>query len=306
MEALLKRHKFQDSGSISLAIGFFDGVHKGHRLLLEELVNQADFPYLLTFQDHPQEILYNTKVARLTSDKEKLALIQGYSSKIRIIVLPFSYVISQLSPEKFLSLIKQYIPFQHLILGYDSTIGHDKSGNVNRLSTLSTQMNFKIKSVPALSEYGVPISSRFIRELLSSGDLAKTKQLLERDYSISDRVTVGTGRGNSIGYPTANLISANRCLPPNGVYSVDIALEEEPYQKSPNLKGICYIGTAPTFKKRDKILEVHIFDFKEPVYEKNITVYLKKFIREEQCFSSVNDLLKRIKLDVEQAKNLLV
>ncbi|MEG0037087.1 MAG: bifunctional riboflavin kinase/FAD synthetase [Victivallaceae bacterium] len=290
-----KHSKSQET--VALTIGFFDGVHRGHRSLLQTLSDSADNSYLVTFSKHPKEILNRTTISLLTTFHEKISLIKFYAPKTKILLLPFSKELSDLSPDLFLFAIKKLIPFTKLIIGHDTRIGKDGLGDLPYLRLLGKDLNFDVVAVPAILANNQVISSRAIRVAIMSGDLELAKTFLGRDYSISGTVIKGRAQGTIIGYPTANINPMNICTPPNGVYAGEIIIEGEPI-----LKGTIHIGISPTFQRNSKLLETYIFDFDKCLYGKQMTVRFKRFIREERKFKSILELSDAIKNDVLSVK----
>ncbi len=169
--------------SIALTIGNFDGFHLGHQKLLSKVMEKGEHSVALTFTSHPHTILHDRTVSYLTSLQHRLTLLENFGIDT-VIALPFTQEFSEQSPEAFLTLLKSYIPFSHLILGYDAVIGHQRSGNPALLQTLSEKLNFTLEYLEPVSFKGSIVSSRQIRSFIQEGDLVSAELYMGRPYSI--------------------------------------------------------------------------------------------------------------------------
>ncbi len=279
------------SNEISLTVGNFDGVHLGHQKILEELKGQK---CLFTFSNHPGEILHHRTVPLLTIPSQKLHFLKQAGID-RIIVAPFTRELSLQSAETFLSSLKQRVPFTRLVLGHDAAVGHLRQGDREEIDALSKKLDFTAQFLEPLKIDGKVVSSTRIREHIQKGELEKAAIFLGRPYLICGHVMVGAGKGKLLGFQTANLSVETLCLPPLGVYSVEVIHKGKPYL------GVANLGSAPTLHtNRATLLEVHILDIEESLYGEEIEVIFKRFLRPEREFSSPESLKKQISLDIAQ------
>lgn len=289
--------------STTIAIGTFDGVHKGHRIVLEEackMAEQDNTPTVVfTFVDHPAIITGSKKVPKLlTLSTEKIKLLESENFDYCIII-EFTKELSLLSPEEFIKeiLIKK-LKAKNICVGFNFFFGHKASGNGQTLIDLSNEYGYKAKVIPPVKISDETISSSIIRELINNGEIEKSNNLLGYHYSISGLVIRGRGIGKSVlGIPTANMqIDERKIIPENGVYSCDV------YVQNQIKKGIVNIGNRPTFDVDLKSVETHIIDFDDDIYNQNITIELKTFIRREKKFNGIEELKTQILADIETAK----
>ena len=280
-----------------VTIGNFDGVHLGHQHVLQKVVSLAKQQHRLsgaiTFKNTPIEVLRpSTPVENLCSLNQKIELIErlGIDS---LFLLEFTKDFSLQTPEEFLA----KLPISHLILGHDARFGKDREGDKDLVLALSKELGFNVEYLPPFALNGQIISSSAIRNLIKEGRLNEAKQMLGRTYSIRSIVTKGTGTGKRIGFPTANVEVKNTCLPPLGVWAVRVKLDSGFHG------GVANLGFAPTVRKdAAPILEVHLFDHENLLYDHEIEVFFEHFLREERRFDSLESLKEQIAKDVSLAK----
>ncbi len=283
---------------IALTIGNFDSVHLGHRHILQYMQKLCPKTHkcVVTFKNHPSEILRPTLPTPLICTlphKIKLLEEAGIDS---LLPLTFDSDFAKQTAECFIQKIRSAIPFTHLILGHDATLGNNRRGTREAMGALAERLNFKVYYAEEYCPEGEPISSTFVRKLLREGDLKKVEKLLGRPYSIYSTVQRGLGNGKRIGFPTINVPLRNLCLPPYGVYAVTLRYGGVDHP------GIANLGLAPTIKSIDfPILETHLFSFSGELYDREVEVIFHRFIRAEQKFSSLNELKVQIRRDVELA-----
>lgn len=292
-----------------ITVGTFDGVHKGHKVIIDELLLKAEKlnlrDLLITIHPHPQQVLNKSlrePISLLTTIDERLSLFEKYGVR-NVFVLPFTYEFSLTSPEDFIvKYLMNKIGFSNLLIGYDHLFGKDRVGNIDLLNRLRTEHLFEIDRMDAFRESELVISSTKIRGFIKNGDIQTASGLLGYNYFYRGTVEVGDKRGRTLGYPTANVqsIEAGKLLPGNGVYLVKVHLDNE------HFFGMANIGTRPTFKSEAKImLEVNILDFNREIYGKNINVEFLSFIRDEKKFSSLDELVHQIQKDEIKCRNLI-
>lgn len=284
-----------------LTIGTFDGVHLGHRKIIEQLVNEANrvngTSIVLTFFPHPKHVVGNNSeaVLLLNTLEEKVKLLSE-AGVDHLVVTPFTAEFAELSAENYIKdfLVKSFNPHT-LIIGYDHRFGKNRIGDFNMLQKYSTEFGYNVMEVPEHVLAHIKISSTQIRKQLLLGNVEQANELLGYNYFFSGIVIDGEKRGRTIGFPTANLqiIDTEKLIPANGVYAVDVKIEDSNLQ----YKGMMNMGTKPTFDGLEKSIEVNIFDFDEMIYEKKLTVFLKLKIRDEMKFDSVEALVMQLNKD---------
>ena len=304
---LIKFNKIPKKALYSIvAIGNFDGVHLGHR----EVINKAKAISkdkkkklsIVTFEPHPK-CFFKTefKNFRITPFRKKFEEIKKLGVDYYF-SFKFTHNFSKITAEQFIEdiLIKK-MKVSYLITGFDFVFGHKQSGTIELLNKYSLKSkSFKFISVKEFKKQNVRnISSSEIRVFLKKGDLSRAKQILGRDWSIISRVVRGNGVGKGLGFPTANLKINNYSELKYGVYAVEIHFKN-------NLTncffGIANYGVKPTFSKSEPLLEIHIFDFEKNIYSELIEVTFKFFIREERKFENIEQLKSQISKDIINCK----
>jgi riboflavin kinase/FMN adenylyltransferase len=292
---------FPDGGQV-LAIGYFDGVHLGHQEVIRrasKIGEQRSLPVsIMTFHPHPKEVLGHVQNARyLTPLDEKLALLADMAVDHAYIV-SFDRSFSMISPERFVQEMLAEMQVRIAVVGFNFTFGYLGRGTVDSLKQLSSG-KMDVDVIPPFHLGQDKLSSTMIKQLLHERNIDKANTMLGRYYSIKGVVVSGEGRGRTIGFPTANIaMKAPYVLPSNGVYTVDVTIDSQRHS------GVMNIGLKPTFASGGHMptLEAHIFDFSEQIYGKEITVEFTSFIRQERKFSSAEDLVKQIHMDIDEAK----
>ena len=273
---------------LSLTIGNFDGLHLGHRAIFSKLRKKK---VVLTFANHPSEVLENKKQQLISTHEHKLQLLRNENVDISVI-LPFTDSFAKQSPEEFLVNIRKKIAFSNLVLGSDAVFGFNRGGNKECISTLSKRFNFGVDYIEPVLSGDFKISSRTIRDHIKNGEFEAASALLGRPYSIMNIVEKGHQAGRILGMRTANISVEGLCLPPLGVYKVKTKLDGKTYL------GLANLGTAPTIHKdRSTLLEVHILGYEGDLYGCSLDVVFLKFLRPERKFNSTEDLVKQIQSD---------
>lgn len=292
-----------------LTIGTFDGVHKGHKQILQKLVDESKLYNLrnlvITFEPHPQIIIQKPgkpEITLLTTIRERLELFES-SGIENVLIIEFTNDFSKIEPELFIEdyLVKA-IGVKKVIIGYDHSFGKNRKGNYELLSKFGETYNFKVEKADPYLENGQIISSTLIRNLLKDNKLNEANKLLGYNYFVKGFVQFGRGMGAQLGYPTANVKSKNvhKLLPGNGVYIVYSIIDEKEYY------GIANIGVRPTLTNDTKpTLEVHYLDFDDDIYEKEVTVHFLEFIRYEIKFQNTDELVLQIKKDEKYARKYI-
>jgi riboflavin kinase/FMN adenylyltransferase len=283
-------------------IGNFDGVHLGHQAVLGQLAERAaelGLPMVvIIFEPQPQEFFSPaTAPPRLTRLREKLEALRRYAVE-RVLVLRFDRRLAAWSAEDFIRrLLIEGLDVRYLVVGDDFRFGQGRTGDFRLLRETGARAGFQVVNMHTFCIGGERVSSTRVRTALAQGDLAAAEALLGRPYRISGRVAPGDQRGRTIGFPTAN-IHLHRDKPPlQGVYAVELfGLDQEP------LPGVANLGRRPTVGGMRLQLEVHLFDFDQQIYGRNVHVNFLRRIRDERAFDSFDALRRQIDADAAQAR----
>ena len=289
-----------------ITIGTFDGVHLGHVSLIKktkQIAHQFNTTSMVvTFDTHPRIILQSiTESFVLTSYQQKLDLLQKTNVNY-CLMLKFDKSLANMDAYDFaINMLYKNLQFKAVVIGNDLKFGHDRQGTPDLLESLGEKFNFSTYVIDKQIFDDEPISSTRLRGLLMEGQFDMFSKLTGRFPTIYGSVCQGDGRGKSMGYPTAN-ISIMELLPPVGVYAVKIAI------KSCNYQGMANIGKRPTFKNYQEkdLLEVHIFDFNEQIYDQEIQITFVRKIRDEKHFLDANELKKQLKDDEMCCRTILL
>lgn len=295
-----KRDDKENQGCV-LTIGNFDGVHLGHQQVISALVEKAKLmgceSAVLVFEPQPQELFSpETAPARLSRLRDKYILLKNLGVD-RLICINFNKKFASLHAEDFIEeLLVQRLAIKHLIVGDDFRFGKNRLGDYSMLQTAGDRLGFTVSDTKSHKLADCRVSSTQVRRLLESNDLTAAQEMLGRPYSIIGKVFHGDKRGREIGFPTANIRLKRRVSPVSGVYVVKINREQCTHY------GVANIGSRPTVAGVRQQLEVHIFEFDHNLYGETIEVVMLHKLRNEQKFSSLEDLTKQIKVDTEQAR----
>ena len=289
-----------------VTIGTFDGVHLGHQKILSKLVSEGKKSKLetivLTFFPHPRKILNpSIQLSLLNTQSEKIELFKS-SGIDNLITQKFNKDFSEYSAEKYVQkILVNKLKIKKILIGYDHRFGKNRDAGIKELKTLGDKYNFDVIEISAKEKNNISISSTKIRNALFNGKLNIAKSYLGYDYKITGKVIQGNSIGRKIGYPTANLqvMDKDKLIPKRGVYLVYTRLENKV------IHGMMNIGIKPTIKSKEGSIEVHLFEWKKNIYNKSIDVFLKKFIREEKKFKSLDKLADQLKIDKENCLIML-
>lgn len=292
-------------GPIVLSVGVFDGVHPGHCAVLKNALEHAreigGTAVALTFDPHPARVLRPERAPRLltsTPHKARLIAAAGIS---HLLLVTFNAEFAATPAERFIRELAGAAKLRRICVGKNWMFGRGREGNPALLRRLGDELGFDVCETPAVQVDGAPVSSTRIREAVERGDLDLVRRLLGRDYSVLGTVEAGDRLGRAIGFPTANLRAHNEQFPPNGVYAVRVDFDGE------ILGGVANIGVRPTIEAAtpDRRLEVHLFDFANDIYGRDLDVDFVKFIRGEQKFDGIDALKTQIARDVKTARAIL-
>ncbi len=286
-----------------VTLGNFDGVHTGHKRILERVCSRAKElgveSLVYTFEPHPLKVLAPAKSPPLlTTLEEKVSLIEecGIST---LVVASFTKEFASRRPDEFVGkVLAEELEASEVIIGHDFSFGRAKRGTIEHLKELGMEYGFSVEVVKAHEMLGGVVSSSRIRKLIGSGDVTAAAKLLGRRHSIKGRVVRGRSLGKEIGFPTANLKVTEGLVPQPGVYAVTVEVHGT---GSGELTAVANIGSAPTFDRKKTLLEVHIIDFEGSIYGKDIVVDFYEKLREEERFSSPQELGAQIARDVKRA-----
>jgi riboflavin kinase / FMN adenylyltransferase len=286
-------HFSLSSTPLAVTIGNFDGVHLGHQALLHRLKQVAPRRVVVTFSNHPSEIIHKTAISHLTTLAHRLNLFEKMGID-ETILIPFTEEFAKQTAKEFLMELKRFIGFTYLILGHDAVIGHDRNGD---LSSLCEELCFRVEYLEAVRNRGKIVSSSEIRKCIQTGKLREAGTLLGRPYSIFATVSRGHGNGGLLGFHTANLPVEKLSLPPLGVYAVSVKIGQA------TLPAVANLGYAPTLhQNRPPCLEVHLIDEKRDLYGQEIEVFFLHYLRPEKRFEGLDALKNQIQKDIVAAK----
>ncbi len=287
-----------------VAVGVFDGVHLGHQRLLHELLEMTarlpGVPTVITFRNHPDQILRGEAPPLLVSVPHRLRLLRRAGVQ-RLVLLDFEPRLQQMTARQFAEeLLVSRLRTTGLLLGYDSALGKDREGTPARFAELGEELGFVVQTGQPFTVEDTTVSSSTIRRALQQGDLETARRLLGRRPSAFGTVEHGDGRGRGLGFPTANLVPQSPALPPHGVYAVEVLLDGTVHP------GVANLGVRPTFDKRPiAVLEVHLFDFAQDLYGRELEVAFVERLRPEMKFADTQALQAQIARDTAQARAIL-
>lgn len=293
----------QPSPPCVATIGFFDGVHAGHRFLLEELKQAAQSQGLpsavITFAQHPRQVLQTDYRPQLLSTvEEKLALL-GSTGVDYCFLMDFTPELAALSARQFISeVLSCRMQVQTLLIGYDHRFGHDRTDGFEEYTLYGSEVGMRVQQAQSFSEGKISASSSVVRHSLEAGDVSFAAKILTSPYTLTGTVVHGHQMGRTIGFPTANIKQNHppKLCPLEGVYAVEADIAD-----GSRHKGMLYIGNRPTLDNGEKTIEVHILDFEGDLYNQAITVRFLSSIRPSIRFASIEAL----RLQLEEDKNTI-
>ena len=282
--------------SSAIALGFFDGVHLGHSFVVKSMIKKAQksglTPCVVTFTNHPLEILKNTKISSIVTLEKRLELLQGLGVEA-VLLLDFTKELIELSAEAYLKniLIDSLHP-KFITVGFNHSFGANKKGNTEFLQDNSQKYGYEVLSIPPVECNAAVISSSLIKKCILNSDFESVSQFLGRDFSLTGEVIKGRQIGRTIGFATANLLQDENLVDiPNGVYSGWAKVQGKKH------KAMINVGTAPTLKGGQKTIEAHLLSFDKDIYYQNIEVGFIRKIRDEKKFGSKEELVAQIQKD---------
>lgn len=291
-----------DRGTVA-TVGTFDGVHKGHWRVLQEIGERAAATgrrsLLVTFDPHPLRIVRPDHAPRLLTTPLEKKEILAESGVDYAVFLSFTEALSRYPPRRFVQeILLARLGVEELVIGYDHGFGRDRSGDPETLIRIGAELGFTVDVVAPISAMGEPISSSRIRGALSAGRVDEATYCLGRPYSIRGVVVRGEGRGRGLGFPTANLVVADgdKLIPPPGIYAVRGVL------RSGTEAGALHVGPRPTFIGSPPSIELHLLDFDRDIYGEEVRVDFVRYLREVRPFATASALVDQMREDVEAAR----
>lgn len=288
--------------NVVLTVGSFDGIHMGHRYILEDVVRKAKAldgtPALLTMKPHPREYFSPNNAPNLLCDFEKkIELLDDLGIEV-VYVLPFNAATSAIQAETFVEdLLHDRCHVRSLVVGHDCRFGKGAKGTYHLLQSMASDMDFEVAEIAPITVDSERVSSTLIRERILQGDLATVEKLLGRKYSVSGKVESGRGIGSTIGFPTANIHPYHTAIPAQGVYIAEAILEGEAFPAAVN------IGIAPTIRNEDITIEAHLLDFDRDIRDCEIEIVFHGRVRPERKFPNKEALIEQIAQDVQTVRD---
>lgn len=286
-------------------IGFFDGVHRGHRFLINNVVKEAASRGLqstvVTFDRHPRQVLGSDFQPRLLSTNEEKMLLLSKTGVERCVMLPFSEQMAQMTACDFMKkILHDRLGVQVLIIGYDNRFGHNRSEGFDDYVRYGREMGIEVMSAQSFLLHGINVSSSVIRSFLQEGEIEMAENCLGYPYFFTGKVVKGFRVGHELGFPTANIEQDNmlKMIPSPGVYAVKVRIEGTVELKH----AMMNIGTRPTFNGTQQTLEVHILNFNDDIYGKMISVAFVHKLRNERQFPSKEALSEQLVKDAQMVE----
>lgn len=297
---------FKTNEKTFVTIGTFDGVHFGHKEIINKLVNDAKLAgkksVLLTFFPHPRMVLQkDAKIALINTIEERTSLLEKTGLDY-LIIHPFSKAFSRLTALDFVrDLLVAQLNISKLIIGYDHHFGKNREGNIAQLTEYSHTYGFSVEEIPAQDIDDVSVSSTKIRRALAVGNLKTANRYLGTPFMLSGKVVNGKKLGGQIGFPTANIdiLEDYKLIPKTGVYVVQSEINNK------IIFGMMNIGNRPTVSGTHQTIEVHFFDYNNDLYNTFLTIELLLFLRDEHKFDAIESLILQLKKDEQRARNYL-
>jgi riboflavin kinase/FMN adenylyltransferase len=300
-----------------ITIGTFDGVHAGHQQIIEKLKSEAMLAdgetVIITFHPHPRKVVSSAilGIRLINTLDEKITLLEKKGID-HLVVVPFTELFANQPAEEYIKnfLVDRFHPHT-IIIGYDHRFGKDRLGDYRLMEKMATECNYQLHEIPKHILDNISISSTNIREAILHNDTDTANKLLGYDFFFSGKVMHGDKLGRQLGYPTANLkvTDDEKIIPGNGIYAVYAQLLDANRSIDDGmqsmLKGMMSIGFRPTVDGKERVIEVNLFDFDHDIYGRELRVFVKKYLREEVKFDSLEALVKQIDQDKIQSLQVL-
>ncbi|MBW2186850.1 MAG: bifunctional riboflavin kinase/FAD synthetase [Deltaproteobacteria bacterium] len=295
-----------------VTLGNFDGVHLGHREIFRSVVKTAKesggTSIVCTFQPHPLKMLAPDHAPRLiNTPQERERLIEASCVDV-LLTIPFTRQLADLTPEEFVrDILVTKVGLKHLVVGYDYAFGRGRSGSISFLKEQGARYGFKVDVFGPVQQEGLVLSSTRVRQALLSGNVDGAVALLGRHFNLEGVVVHGDGRGQGLGFATANLQTTKELLPRDGVYAAIVRYEQQQVgcESCKEYLAVVNIGKKPTFGDHPLTIEAHLLDAQADFYGEKLRVYFVKRLRDEQKFTSQEALCRAITQDVQRARDIL-
>jgi riboflavin kinase / FMN adenylyltransferase len=291
----------------AVAVGNFDGVHRGHQALVAQAVGEAraagGTAVVLTFDPHPSRVLAPERAASTLTTLDQKAELLARLGVDRLAVLPFTAELAAQDAEAFAGrVLHDILHAATVVVGAGFRFGRGRAGDVALLRRVGRRLGFEVHGMRPVLHQGAPISSSRVREALARGDVAGAAEMLGRPFFIDGEVARGLGRGRTLGIPTANLAPVNETLPGNGVYACLLLVGDSGQPPRP---AVTNIGRRPTFGGTETIVETHVLDFDADLYGRHVRLYFHSRLRPERAFPGPQALVEQIRRDIDTARQAL-
>lgn len=289
-------HRPPDAGERYVAsIGNYDGVHLGHREILERVVGDAGRAggraLLVTFDPHPLTVVApDRRPPLLQTRRQKIAALEE-TGLDDLLIVPFDASIARLDGPEFFETVLGSVRFDAIHVGVNFRFGRDRAGDVDTLRAIGAARGFRVEGVPQVRQGDSIVSSSEIRRRVAAGDVEGARRMLGRPYAVEGRVVRGDGRGRDLAAPTANLDVENELTPADGVYVTEVRVD------AVRMPSVTNVGSRPTFGGRERRVESHLIDFDEPLYERRLEIRFLARLRDEQRFDTPAELADQIARD---------
>jgi riboflavin kinase/FMN adenylyltransferase len=290
-----------------VAVGNFDGVHRGHQALVAQAVADArgsgGTAVVLTFDPHPSRVLAPERAAATLTTLGQKAELLGRVGVEKMAVLPFTLEVAVQDAEDFAGrILHDMLGAATVVVGASFRFGRGRAGDVALLRRVGRRLGFEVHGMRPVLYQGAPISSSRVREALARGDVAAAAEMLGRLFFIDGEVVKGVGRGRTLGIPTANIAPVNETLPGNGVYACLLRVHDS----GPPLRpAVTNVGRRPTFGGTETIVEAHVLDFDADLYGRHVRLYFHSRLRPERTFPGPQALVEQIRRDIDTARQAL-
>lgn len=306
MKIITSIYSFKPKNKTIVTLGTFDGVHIGHKKIIEKLIQNSSNceceSLVLTFFPHPRMILQDSQEIKLLNTIEERIQLLEASGLDNLVIHPFDQEFSRLTAEEFVStvLVNQF-NVKKIIIGYDHRFGRNRTADIHDLIEFGKKYEFEVEQISAQEIDEVSVSSTKIRKALMEGNVALANEYLGYAYLLTGTIVKGKGIGRTINFPTANLKieESYKLIPKNGVYIIQSTLNNR------LVFGMMNIGYNPTVNGEGQSIEIHFFDFKENLYTKKIQIQVLKRIRDEEKFDSLEQLTEQLEKDKSTALNYI-
>ena len=307
MKVFRSLEEYQKGNNTVATIGTYDGVHVGHRKILSRLQESAKSvngeTCIISFHPHPRLVLFpkDNPLRLLQTIDEKIATLESYGID-KLMLVPFTREFSRTTSEDFIRrILVETIGIRRIVIGYDHQFGKNREGSLEDLQKGSTQFGYEVEEIPAHQIDNAKVSSTKIRNALLEGNVSHAATYLSYPYQITGKVRKGEQLGRTIGYPTANILPNDplKLIPSNGVYFVEVIVDGTRHY------GMMNVGTKPTVGEFERGIEVNIFDFDQDIYDQDITVVFRQWLRPELKFKSMEEMITAIEGDQKECMKIM-